>query len=261
MSIATKSRQSFVFLITVLSFIMALGVIASAKSGGNPNAGCDESQNSDTGHGANQGDAYDSTCDGSASENGNGGGDGGGKPCAGCVGNADDKNPPGQGPDGSDSNNGYECDGNGGVGKTNPAHTGCVTPTTTTTDSTPSPSPTPGATVVPSPTPTGDDNATPSPTPGSETPSPTPGGVSPSPTITPSVEPTFLTPAPTRRPPAPSRPPRPQATTPPSVRGKRLLPFTGDEPGGALVLAGLLMAAGGAAMLLSYQDRPSGARR
>lgn len=48
-----------------------------------------------------------------------------GLPGAGTVGNADSKNPPGQAPDGSDHNNGYECDGNGGVGKTNPAHTGC----------------------------------------------------------------------------------------------------------------------------------------
>ena len=78
----------------------------------------------DTGHGANQGSAYDSTCDGSPSGNGNG--TGGTKPCAGCVGNADDKNPPGQMPGGSDHNNGYECDGNSGVGRTNPAHTGCT---------------------------------------------------------------------------------------------------------------------------------------
>ena len=40
-------------------------------------------------------------------------------------GKADAKNPPGQAPDGSDSNKGYECDENQGVGKTNPAHSGC----------------------------------------------------------------------------------------------------------------------------------------
>lgn len=72
------------------------------------------------------GGAYHSTCDGSPSLNGNGDGKATGKPCAGCVGAADNKNPPGQAPDGSDANNGYECDGNSGVGKTNPAHTGCV---------------------------------------------------------------------------------------------------------------------------------------
>ncbi|MGH2695190.1 MAG: hypothetical protein ACRDJJ_10320, partial [Actinomycetota bacterium] len=60
---------------------------------------------------------------------------GGGKPCAGCVGNADDKNPPGQEPGPSDGNSGYECENpnkdgnNNGIGKGNgnPAHTGCPT--------------------------------------------------------------------------------------------------------------------------------------
>lgn len=79
-----------------------------------------------TGNGANDSGAYDSTCDGRESENGNGNGNASGRPCMGCVGNADNKNPPGQFPDGSDSNNGYECDGNKGVGKGNPAHTDCV---------------------------------------------------------------------------------------------------------------------------------------
>lgn len=49
-----------------------------------------------------------------------------GKPCNGCVGNADDKAPPGQMLDGTDKNAGYECDRNNGVGKGNPAHTACV---------------------------------------------------------------------------------------------------------------------------------------
>jgi hypothetical protein len=80
-----------------------------------------------SGNGANEHGAYDSTRDGSPSENGNGNGAAVGKPCAGCVGKADNKNPAGQFPDGTDANNGYECDGNSGVGKTNPAHTGCVT--------------------------------------------------------------------------------------------------------------------------------------
>jgi len=75
--------------------------------------------------GANTSGAYDSTCDGRPSGNGNGGGNANGRPCAGCVGNADDKNPPGQRPDGSDRNNGYECDGNKGIARENPAHTGC----------------------------------------------------------------------------------------------------------------------------------------
>jgi hypothetical protein len=75
--------------------------------------------------------AYCSTSDGSPSLNGNGNGDAGGKPCAGCVGNADNKNPPGQFKDGDDPNNGYECDGNNGIAKGNPAHSACK-PTTTT---------------------------------------------------------------------------------------------------------------------------------
>ena len=80
-----------------------------------------------TGHGANVSGPYDTTCDGSPSRNGNGD-NGQGKPCAGCVGNADNKNPPGQQPDPTrDGNNGYECDNNQGVGKTNPAHSGCTT--------------------------------------------------------------------------------------------------------------------------------------
>jgi len=49
-----------------------------------------------------------------------------GKPCNGCVGNADDKTPPGQMLDGTDGNAGYECDRNNGIGKGNPAHTACV---------------------------------------------------------------------------------------------------------------------------------------
>ena len=73
---------------------------------------------------------YCSTRDGSASGNGNGGGEAVGKPCAGCVGKADNKNPPGQevtDPMGTFPNNGYECDNNHGIGRTNPAHTGCQT--------------------------------------------------------------------------------------------------------------------------------------
>ena len=46
------------------------------------------------------------------------------------VGNADNKNPKGQASNGSDHNNGYECDGNKGIGNGNPAHTvNCPSPT------------------------------------------------------------------------------------------------------------------------------------
>ncbi|MEV6238082.1 hypothetical protein [Lentzea sp. NPDC051838] len=87
-----------------------------------------------SGNGANVHGPYDSTRDGSPSLNGNGNGEAVGKPCAGCVGKADNKNPNGQMPGGSDANKGYECDANHGVGRSNPAHTGCKpgeTPTST----------------------------------------------------------------------------------------------------------------------------------
>ena len=75
------------------------------------------------------GGPYCSTRDGSPSGNGNGNGKATGKPCAGCVGKADNKNPKGQMPGGSDHNAGYECDRNHGIGRTNPAHTGCASTT------------------------------------------------------------------------------------------------------------------------------------
>lgn len=121
---------------------------------GSPTRGCDQAKEND-------GDAYDSTCDGSPSANGSGDGEASGRPCAGCVGAADNKNPAGQWPDGSDDNNGYECDGNQGVGKTNPAHTGC-------TSELPSPPPSPSPSIcVPPKGQTGciDNPATPKPSP------------------------------------------------------------------------------------------------
>lgn len=87
------------------------------------------------GQGANTTGPYDPYGVGKPSGNGNGNGNAIGKPCAGCVGNADTKNPPGQLPGPQDGNKGYECDQNNGIGKTNPAHSGCAPapPTTTTT--------------------------------------------------------------------------------------------------------------------------------
>lgn len=113
-------------------------------------------QNSGGANGQCPAGAYCSTRDGSASENGNGDGQAVGKPCAGCVGKADNKNPPGQQPGGSDRNNGYECDGNKGLGKGNPAHTGCRTPTApssnpVTTPPTTTPATTPATTPVSTP--------------------------------------------------------------------------------------------------------------
>jgi hypothetical protein len=84
-------------------------------------------QNSGGANGQCPGGTYCSTRDGSPSGNGNGNGEATGKPCAGCVGKADNKNPKGQQPGGSDNNAGYECDRNHGIGRSNPAHTGCQT--------------------------------------------------------------------------------------------------------------------------------------
>ncbi|UUV29569.1 hypothetical protein NQK81_33075 [Amycolatopsis roodepoortensis] len=97
-----------------------------------------------SGHGANKHGPYDSTRDGSPSANGNGGGEAAGKPCAGCVGKADNKNPPGQLPGGSDANAGYECDRNHGVGRGNPAHTACVPDRTPPATNPPAETPPPG---------------------------------------------------------------------------------------------------------------------
>lgn len=102
--------------------------------GANPGTRCVE-RDPATGNPLAPGVIYCSMRTGAASLNGSGGGEATGRPCAGCVGRADNKNPPGQGQayptyvDGRliqpDRNSGYECDGNNGFGKTNPAHTLC----------------------------------------------------------------------------------------------------------------------------------------
>ena len=80
----------------------------------------------DTANGQCPGGPYCATSVGSPSLNGNGNGNAVGKPAAGTVGKADNKNPQGQMPNGSGLNAGYECDTNHGIGRTNPAHTGCL---------------------------------------------------------------------------------------------------------------------------------------
>jgi hypothetical protein len=128
--------------VAVLALLLALSGFAAAEPGGggggdNGRTPHDKTASDTTepqppsnadrsGKGANVSGPYDSTRDGSPSANGNGGGEAVGKPCAGCVGKADNKNPPGQQPGGQDANAGYECDRNHGVGRTNPAHTGCT---------------------------------------------------------------------------------------------------------------------------------------
>lgn len=90
---------------------MSLGLLAPAQAAptGGANSGCG---------------AYCPSGVGAPSGNGNATN----QPAAGTKGKADFKNPPGQAPDGSDKNKGYECDTNQGVGKTNPAHSGCGYP-------------------------------------------------------------------------------------------------------------------------------------
>ncbi|HEX8002421.1 MAG TPA: hypothetical protein VF519_06965 [Mycobacteriales bacterium] len=105
-------------LLTGTLLVAVNGTTASADEGRGAGKTSSNSANSGCGE-------YCSTRDGSPSRNGNGDGKATGRPCAGCVGKADDKNPRGQRPNGSDSNNGYECDGNSGIAKGNPAHTGC----------------------------------------------------------------------------------------------------------------------------------------
>jgi hypothetical protein len=111
----------------------ASGSVGGGNASGDTSSPQPPSNGDFSGHGANVHGPYDSTRDGSASGNGNGIGKAIGKPCAGCVGKADNKNPPGQMPDGSDPNAGYECDRNHGIGRTNPAHTGCTSSSGTTT--------------------------------------------------------------------------------------------------------------------------------
>jgi hypothetical protein len=99
----------------------------NAGTSGDPNSPQPNSNADNNGVGANNGPGpYTSTRDGSPSGNGSGTGNATGEPCAGCVGKADNKNPPGQMPGPSDANAGYECDTNHGIAQTNPAHTGCA---------------------------------------------------------------------------------------------------------------------------------------
>jgi len=105
------------------------GTSGTSGSTSQPQPTSHADQNSGGANGQCPDGPYCSTRDGSPSENGKGDGKATGKPCAGCVGKADNKNPQGQKPNGSDHNAGYECDRNQGIGQTNPAHTGCTTPT------------------------------------------------------------------------------------------------------------------------------------
>ena len=116
-------------IVPALGLAIAIGVGNPAWATGSATSPQPVSKADATRGGANgqcPGGPYCSTRDGSPSLNGNGKGAAVGKPCAGCVGKADNKNPPGQMPNGSDHNKGYECDSNHGIGRSNPAHTGCT---------------------------------------------------------------------------------------------------------------------------------------
>ena len=241
---------------------------STATSGpGNSSQGCDGSHNSDTGHGANHSGPYDNTCDGSPSGNGNGNGNATGKPCAGCVGNADDKNPKGQYPNGTDRNAGYECDRNHGIGRTNPAHTGCTSTTTPPTGCT-----TPGGCRP------GNECTTPGGcAPGQETPPPgqtvtptTPSGPPASQTVLaerqtgPAATPKQIVLGARRsggaKAPKPAKPPvaATQAHGAPSA-SHGALPFTGGNEVAALA-AGLLMLLMGVALQWAIGPSPTGRR-
>ena len=152
----------------------------------------------------------------------------------GSVGNADNKNPKGQAPNGSDHNKGYECDKNKGIGNGNPAHTvNCPSPS-------PSPSRTPSRSPSPSP---------------SVSPSPSPSivqSVSPSPAVVQSVSPSPL--AGNGGGGATAGKPTPRVTKKPVAGGgggagqAKVLPFTGSrtnllfELGVTLLLFGMFLA-------------------
>jgi len=150
--VLTSARLALMAVVGGLALaIAAFAPVYAGNHGdpGNKQAGCNQNKPTPEQH-------YDADCDGSASENGGGhenagaNGNGGGKPCAGCVGKADNKHPPGQEPNEDDRNKGYECDDNKGVGAQrgtgNPAHTGCRVKSTSTN---PPPKP-PGSAVNPS---------------------------------------------------------------------------------------------------------------
>ena len=279
LSTSTTGRvaRSAVVLASVPIALLLMGGSASAHERGALTSPQPLSHADQTGHGANPGTlegcgAYCSTRDGSPSLNGNGGGTATGKPCAGCVGKADNKNPKGQAPSGPvDHNNGYECDGNHGIGKGNPAHTACsatdtpppvvppVVPPVCHGSHTPPPATTPPA--------TGGTDVTPPTTGGTDVTPPATGGTD----VTPPVEAQGSTPevvavggtiATATAPDAPAAPAAPAtlgsgstsvtavtpAVTPTS------LPFTGDHTA-ALGLGSLVMLAAGGGLLMAGRRR------
>jgi len=134
---AHQLRRGLFTAVSALALVLvasapALGAAHSTGNTSQPQPLSNADKNTGGANGQCPGGPYCSTRDGSPSGNGNQTtGAHKGEPCAGCVGKADNKNPNGQKPNGTDNNAGYECDRNHGVGRTNPAHTGCTTPPTT----------------------------------------------------------------------------------------------------------------------------------
>lgn len=191
-SVAHKHRRTQEILVLAgLTLVLASLVAGSAvaKPGNGKAAGKGRHATTTTvlgsGSGANTGPGpYAPSGVGLPSGNGNSGGAATGKPCAGCVGNADAKNPPGQRPGPHDHNNGYECDGNSGIARTNPAHSGCTTttgvPPSTTTSTAP-----PTTTTTLATTTTAPPSTTTTSTPSSTTTTTTPSSTSTTATSTP----------------------------------------------------------------------------
>jgi len=200
-----------------------------------------------SGNGANVHGPYDSTRDGSPSANGNGGGQASGKPCAGCVGKADNKNPKGQLPGGSDHNAGYECDSNHGIGRGNPAHTACPTPVTVPVVTPPVTPPVVTPPVVTRPVVTPPVATQPGTAVASSDATRTPATHTPSAHTPSTVSAQVLGVSFTRA-------PRAVAVEASAATAPSTLPFTG-APTGTLVLAGLLLVGSGAAVTASGRRR------
>lgn len=94
-------------------------VSTADQNSGGANGDCSDTESEETGY-------FCGTTRDQPSGNGKGDGEAVGKPYQAHQGKADNKNPPGQSE--NDANNGYECDGNEGIAKGNPAHTSCVPP-------------------------------------------------------------------------------------------------------------------------------------
>ena len=151
---ATDSKLRLGILLTVAGLILMVGSIVAPAASGWTDKARGHGVSAGRGHGNGKGGAAFTSTTAATTVNGNGAnhtgpydpwgvgepsgnGNGNTGECAGCNGSADGKHPPGQSVDGSDHNNGYECDGNRGIAKTNPAHSRCFTPATTPSTTTP----------------------------------------------------------------------------------------------------------------------------